>query len=267
VPTHWEPFCSTCIGENFECQPGLGCLHLGGWGKSDVAACRGRYQRPDRRRSLDLSQLNHNFLQSGSRDDGSYSNTSARTVGRNTGSCVCSGPSEVEAGQQTATFVSTGSTEHRRRWQINRTFRDVIVASPLIQHRIDLFSAGLEYNAGAGVSLTDSQEALLRYHSNLDPPYRIANPREDILNSLRSSGGAHAAVNAGSLRLCTPSSPTRGIQHREWRIPLPVADPWDYGFYPGADVIAFVELQQLGCVYLSSGSTFWTHSDSEATCG
>jgi hypothetical protein len=154
-----------------------------------------------------------------------------------------------------------------RRWQVNRIFRDVIVASPLVQHRIDLFSVGLEYNAGAGVSLTDSQEALLRYHSNPDPLCQIENVRQDPLNSIRTTGGVHAAVKNGLVRLCTLSSPSRGIQHREWKIPLPVAYLWNYCFYPGADVIAFVKLRQSGCVYLTSGSTLWTHSDAEATYG
>jgi hypothetical protein len=198
-----------------------------------------------------LSLLNHDFLQSGSRDDGFHSNTSTRTVSRNTGSCVCSGPSEIEAGQQTTAFVSTGSTEHMRRWQVNRIFRDVIVASPLVQHRIDLFSVGLEYNAGAGVSLTDSREALLRYRSNPDPLYRIRKVRHDPLSSTRTAGGVYATVKDGSVRLFTLSSPSWGMQHREWKIPLPVADLWDYCFYPGANVIAFVGLQEPQCVHLS----------------
>jgi hypothetical protein len=260
-------YCDITFEERFECPPRLGRLPLGGWGKSDVAARRGRYQRLDQRGSLNLSHLNHDFLQPGSRDDGSHSNTSARTVGRNTGTCVCSRPSEIEAGQQTNTFVSTGSTEHMRYWQVNRIFRDVIVASPLVQHRIDLFSVGLEYNAVAGVSLTDSQEALLRYRSNPDPLCQIENIRQDPLNSIRTTGGVHAALKDGLVRLFTLSSPSRGIQHREWKIPLPVAHQGHYCFFPGADVIAFLELQQLGCVHLPSGSTLWTHSEAEATCG
>jgi hypothetical protein len=260
--------CEITLEERLECQPRLGGLPLGGWGKSDVAARRGRYQRLDQRGSLNLSLLSHDFLQSGSRDDGSHSNASARVVSRNTGTCVCSGSSEIEAGQQTTAFVSIGSTEHLRRRQVNRIFRDVIITSPLVQHRIYLFSVGLEYNAGAGVSLTDSQEALLRYRSNPDPLCQIENVRQDPLNSIRTTSGVHAAVMDGSVRLFTLSSPSREIQHREWTIPLPVA--WQqrhYCFFPGADVIAFFELQQPGCVHLPSGSTLWTHSDAEAICG
>jgi hypothetical protein len=172
---------------------------------------------------------------------------------RNTATCACPGPSEIEAGQQTAALVSTGITEHKRRWQVNRIFRDAIVASPLVQHRIDLFSAGLEYNAGAGVSLTDSRDALLRYRSNPDPLCRTGNVHGDFV---MTAGGVYAALKDGSVRLFTLSSPSRGIQHREWKIPLPVEGLWGYCFYPGADVIAFVKLQHSRRVCLSSDSTF-----------
>ena len=38
---------------------------------------------------------------------------------------------------------------------------------------------------------------------------------------------------------------------KEWEIPLPVARPASYCFYPAADVIAFVELQDPGYVQQS----------------
>jgi hypothetical protein len=161
--------------------------------------------------------------------------------------------------------VLIGFTKHRRHWQVNRIFRYAIVASPLVQHRIDLFSIGLEYNAEVGVSLTDSRDALIRYRSNPDSLCRVESSRENSLNSVRTAGGVYVAVKDGSVRLFTLSSPSRGIQHREWKIPLPVVDLWNYCFYPGADVIAFVELQQSRRVHFSSESTLWTHPDATAT--
>jgi hypothetical protein len=139
-----------------------------------------------------------------------------------------------------------------RRLQVNRIFRDVIAASPLIQHRIDLFSVGLEYNAAAGVSLADSQDALLRYRSSPDPLCRIEGAQMD---SMRTAGGVYATTRGDLVWLFTLSSPSRGIQHREWEIPLPVAGLRHYGLYPGADVIAFVKVQELRRVHLSLEST------------
>jgi hypothetical protein len=155
-----------------------------------------------------------------------------------------------------------GFTEHRRRWQVNRIFRDTIVASPLAQHKIDLFSTGLEYNDGAGISLTDSREALLRYRSNPDPLCRI---EDEYTDSVRAAGGVYATMKDGLVRLFTLSSPSRGIQHREWVIPLPVTGLRYYCLYPGADVIAFVKLQQSRRVHLSSEFTLWSHSGATVT--
>ncbi|KAF9788530.1 hypothetical protein BJ322DRAFT_1106514 [Thelephora terrestris] len=132
--------------------------------------------------------------------------------------------------------------------QVNRIFRDIL-ASPLIQHKIDLFTAGLEHNAEAGISLADSQEALLRYRSSLDSlspaEVRAVNNLEveDLrANNMKIAGGVCAIIK-DPVRLFTLGSASRGILHKEWAIPLPVADPVGYGFYPGANVITFVELQ------------------------
>jgi hypothetical protein len=119
----------------------------------------------------------------------------------------------------------------------------------LVQHRIDLFSAGLEYNPGAGVSLTDSREALLRYRSSPDPLYRIRNTLQ--VGPVKAAGGVYATVKDDLVRLFTLSSPSRGIQHREWEIPFPAEDLRHYGLYPGADVIAFVKLPESRRVRLS----------------
>ena len=52
--------------------------------------------------------------------------------------------------------------------KVNCTFRDAIRTSPLLQHKIDLYAAGLEYNLATEFSLTDSRNAFAQYCSNLD---------------------------------------------------------------------------------------------------
>lgn len=194
---------------------------------------------------------------------GSDSKTSARNVGRDTRICVCSGSFKVQAGRG---IHSHGDrlTQHGQRWQVNRNFRDATLASPLLQHKIDLFSTGLEYNAAAGVSLDDSRKALLRYCSSLDSLRPVEEKMMDrkwpeYVELEKPVGGVYPIVNGSSIRLFTMGSASRGIPHKEWEIPLPVVDLACYGFYPGADVIAFVELREPKYIRLSWELTPRTH--------
>ena len=135
-------------------------------------------------------------------------------------------------------------TEHRWRWQVNRIFRNAIHASPLIQHRIDLFVAGLECNPGSGISLADSREAFVRYRSNLNPlcPIEPEILRWENLRLNNTAGGVYATSNGYSVKLFIPSSALRRIPLKEWEVEAPyqITEPAEYCFHPGADVIAFV---------------------------
>ena len=139
--------------------------------------------------------------------------------------------------------------------QVNRIFRDVILMSGLIQHRIDLFAAGFEHNTAAGISLADSRKALFRYESN---PYSLAPVEERAVDGIeewdgkgaRAAGGVFTILGDDSVRLVSPGSASRGIQHEEWEIPRPTTrSPTEYCFDPGADVIAFVEPRDRVCVF------------------
>jgi len=149
------------------------------------------------------------------------------------------------------------STEHSWIWQVNRVFRGVILSSPLIQHKIDLYAAGLEYNAAAGISLAESRTALQRYLSSLDllrPAKEWTRGSIQILEDYHDptiAGGIYAIVEE-SVRLFNPGSPSQRIPHKEWEIPIPSVQGYvrDYSFYPGADIIAFAALQEETCVYL-----------------
>jgi hypothetical protein len=135
-----------------------------------------------------------------------------------------------------------GFTEHIRHLQVNRVFQGATLISPLIQHKIDLFSAGLEYNATVGVDLADSRKALLQYRSSLDS-LRPTDKRvvDDLpFSHIEATGGVYAAVG-DSVLLFTLGSTSRGIPYKEWEIPLPVDSFKEWGFYPGADVIFFIE--------------------------
>jgi hypothetical protein len=132
-----------------------------------------------------------------------------------------------------------------RRWclQVNRSFRDVIAASPLIQHKIDLFAAGLEYNAAAGIDLVDSRKAFLQYRSG----FHSLRPIEERIVHLdqwftRKSGGVYAVPSHdGPVQLFAPGSASRGIPHKEWEAPLASTFLEAYDVCPDADVIAFPE--------------------------
>lgn len=139
--------------------------------------------------------------------------------------------------------------------QVNRVLRNIILISGLIQHRIDLFAAGFEHNASAGISLADSRKALLKYESN---PYSLVPAEERVVDGIEGwdGGGAQAACGVfailgdDSVLLVSPGSASRGIQHQEWEIPRPTTyPPTEYCLDPGADVIAFVEPLDRVCVY------------------
>jgi hypothetical protein len=114
----------------------------------------------------------------------------------------------------------------------------------LIQHKIELYAAGLEHNAAAGISLADSKNALSRYRSSMDSlcpvEKRTVNVWRDNVDRTRSGGGIYV-IFQDSVRLFALGSASRGIPHREWEIPLPVADPVVCCLCPDGDVIAFVE--------------------------
>lgn len=137
---------------------------------------------------------------------------------------------------------------------MNRAFRDAILGSPLVQHKIELFAAGLEYNPAAGTSLADSRKAFLQYRSSIESlrpteERMIDNLHLGYIGYLRAGCGVYS-VTLDSVRLFSPGSVLRGIPSREWEIPppIPVTELVGYCFYPTADVIAFVERQGFTCV-------------------
>jgi len=68
---------------------------------------------------------------------------------------------------------------------------------------------------------------------------------------IKAAGGI-CAILTDQVRLFAVGSIARGIPYKEWAIPLPVITPQDYEFDPGTDIIAFLEVQGLMCVYVSS---------------
>ena len=147
-----------------------------------------------------------------------------------------------------------GVTEHGRHPQVNRIFRDAILTSPLTRHKIELFAAGLEHNAAAGIGLAGSQKAFLQYRATLDSLRPAEERTVDGLQPwhqehAQSVGGVYAIMKDDAVCLLTLGSASRGIPFKEWEIPLPTEDPAGYAFYPNADVIAFVKLQEVVFVY------------------
>jgi hypothetical protein len=140
-----------------------------------------------------------------------------------------------------------GLVDRRPYLQVNRIFRDVILTSPLIQHKADLFAAGLEYNIAAGVGLHRSRASLQSTSSlNSLRPMEVStveNPPTGYERSTVAAGGVYAIAKS-SVRLFAPGSVSRGVPYKEWEIPIPILGGFKrrcYGFYPGANVIAFAE--------------------------
>jgi len=137
--------------------------------------------------------------------------------------------------------------------QVNRTFRNVINASPVLKHKIELFAVGLEYNATAEISLPDRREALLRYSKGLDSlrPFE-----QKVLGKflqpqyIRASNGVFGLAGS-SLELFVPGSASRRIPQKKWEVPLPTACLEAYDFYPNADVLAVAGLKGATCVFWS----------------
>ena len=104
-------------------------------------------------------------------------------------------------------------------------------------------------------SLADKRETLCRYRSSLGSLRPIEERRVDNLpipddNPISRAVGGVYAIAAESVRLFIPGSASRGIPHKEWKIPLPDIGWECYGFYPDADVIAFITIQEtMTCVY------------------
>ncbi|KAF9649099.1 hypothetical protein BDM02DRAFT_3114465 [Thelephora ganbajun] len=103
--------------------------------------------------------------------------------------------------------------------QVNRAFRDAILASPFIQHKIEPLGAGLEYNAAAGISLADSKKSFLQYRSNLNSLRPIEKRTVDNLRSNHGSdskaGGGVYAIVEDSIRLFSLGSASRRIPYKE----------------------------------------------------
>ena len=125
----------------------------------------------------------------------------------------------------------------------------------MIQHKLDLFAAGFEYNAAAGTGLAESRKAFHQYRSNLDSLHpveerAVGNLRIPEYDDLKVAGGVYAIMKE-SVRLFTLGSASRGIPYTTWEIPLPAIEVHVYGFYPGADVIAFAGVEAVTCVHWS----------------
>ena len=116
--------------------------------------------------------------------------------------------------------------------QVNGAFRDVVLSSPLIRHKLDLHSVGLEHNPAAGIDLTESRKAFRRHLVSHDALSPIEEMTVDGLRTpndwvhAKTAGGVYAILkDPVEVRLFTLGSVSGGIPHREWAIPLPVTTP------------------------------------------
>ena len=153
--------------------------------------------------------------------------------------------------------------ERSRYLQVNRVFHDAVLASPLIQHKIDLFAAGLEYNAAAGIDLVESRKAFLQYSSSVDLLHPI---EEKVVGEVQSDGnrwsktaGGVLAIFADSVRLFALGSASRGISYKEWKIQPPIDNAIGFHICPAANLIVFIGPQTSRCAHRSQELLSRTH--------
>ena len=149
-------------------------------------------------------------------------------------------------------LCTAGFVERSRHLQVNRIFYNAILASPLIQHKLDLFAAGFEYNAAAGIDLAESQKAFLQHISSLDSLRPI---EERVVGEVQMDGDYHSKTSGGvhavftdSVRLFSLGSASRGIPYKEWNIPSPIDHPMACCICSHANLIVFVKEQADPCV-------------------
>ena len=124
--------------------------------------------------------------------------------------------------------------------KVTRGFRDLVIHSPQIQHKLDLYAAGLEPNWTTGFTLTDSIKALGEHRSrwkdfNVDSEQqmtaRISNSEQEA-----TAGGVYGVVTGFEIQFFTLASNPRGIQPKEQKISLDFKVV-GFAFHPHADVV------------------------------
>lgn len=126
--------------------------------------------------------------------------------------------------------------------QLNRVFHDLVHNSPQIQHKLDLFAAGLEPNWSTGFTLADRVKSLEEYHSrweDIDIDMYQTAVKPPSVGSQTIVGGICASIPKGDeIKFCTLPSSFRAIVSKSHTIPF---DPEviDFAFNPQADVIVF----------------------------
>ena len=126
--------------------------------------------------------------------------------------------------------------------KVNRGLRDLIRRSLRIQHKIDLYAAGLVPNWATGVTTVDSIKALREYQSKWDKfdvdeeQILMKVPEDEREWEAATVGGVHAVAVKHEIVFFTLPSNSRGIQSRKQTIPLDFMVT-GFAFYPQADVV------------------------------
>ena len=136
--------------------------------------------------------------------------------------------------------------------QLNRTFRDLIDASPAIQYRVDLFSAALEDDLrDTSLVLADRRAHLEGYHSRWDrfsqakqssvelPPHTQRVIDGEILACVQEVSVTSDKIDIAFMRL---PSISRGIQRKQWVVRGLPKNGSGLKTHPGLDMLVFPEV-------------------------
>lgn len=127
--------------------------------------------------------------------------------------------------------------------KVTSGFRDFVRRSPRIQHKLDLYAAGLEPNRATGVTVADSIRAFADYRSrwkdfNINE-YQTMEGMSDI-DREATAGGVYGVANEHEIQFLTLPSNPRAIQLTEQRISLDF-EVVGFAFHPHADVVVVTE--------------------------
>ena len=131
--------------------------------------------------------------------------------------------------------------------QVARDIHHFIQGSPYIQHRIDLFAAGLVDNPASNFTLADKRRAFEEYRMKWDtfnPVKKLEREVDNLYFNHQASGSGTYCFVAGSqkfIEFVTLESVSRGIPRKEWKLPHPEFRLSGFAINPHADVLVIVE--------------------------
>jgi hypothetical protein len=105
----------------------------------------------------------------------------------------------------------------------------------------------LEDNPSVNISLADKRRAFDEYRAKWDtfhPIQKLERKVDNFYPDCHASGsGVHGFVTSSKkfIEFLGLDSVSRGVPRKEWKVPLPDFEPFDFAINPHADVLVAIE--------------------------